>query len=162
MLCSCGGGSSYDSQPYALTLNGVRVKKAAGVTLDAAMLNRIDVGVIKAVTKARCKGYTKELEMRDFTVALTFGYLENGVWVIKLPCEQYCGTVWDKGGYITASGQYLVNEDILLIPQQPDPSTAVHNEAEHRILFMNDKAEYNRTFSHLNGIDHPIIPECNK
>lgn len=120
----------------------------------------IERGLNAAFTKARCRGYTKSLNVSDYRITTENGEMSDaGIPAIRMPCGPYCGTEYDKGGYILAAGQFI-EPNTIRVPEQSDPSLIVEYEAEHKILRDNDRREYERTKIHTGGSGHPIIPNC--
>lgn len=157
LLYSCGDGGG------GSTTRGLTIKADSGVTVLPAHRAAMERGLNEAFARARCSGHTDGLNVGEFTVVIKQGLKDSaGNPALKIPCGSYCGTEWDKGGYILIAGQVVSDE--IVIPEHGEEfdhlATIVGYEAEHLILKRNDMAEYNRTKIHKAGAGHPIIPEC--
>lgn len=147
-------------------------KSAGGVNLIGLPLTQdeqsaIEAGINKTLIKARCRGYSNNLSLNKFTVEIVDGELDSaGNPAIKQPCGAYCGTVYDKGGYILVAGFHKVDVfgQKLVLPK-PNGNLAYLEltsefESEHQVLHENDKQTYESTRVHTAEHGHPIIPNC--
>lgn len=108
---------------------------------------QIYAGLTTAREKARCSGYFNRLDDFKTRVVAPEGVSSDG-----------------QANYVTYNGKkiagyYDVGSDTLVLVDQPNLSQVTYNEAEHRILLFNNRAEYERTKSDAAN-SHPIIPEC--
>jgi len=149
---------------------GVSIRVEKGVKVVDADLVAIDAGLQQAFDEARCAGYTRALLHTDYSVALLASSKDkNGVPEIRVDCAQYCGTEFDKGGYITIAGQMIAAGDpygnVIALPAHsgamPDHlSLSAKYEAEHVILAWNDGDKYLATMTHGIGQGHPLLSPC--
>lgn len=155
------------------TPKGVKVWIQDGVVYDGFDAASIDVGIGNLIKKTNCLPYQNLKVHSNYIVALlkSTETSSDGFPAYRLPCAQYCGTVFDKGGYILVSGQILVNrtagvlEYIAVIPDHTPAQVEhlkliVEYEAEHLILFANDRARFEATQTHTETSGHPIINDC--
>lgn len=177
LLASCGGSSTPSIEDRVRVLNfttgtpqGVAIYAEPGVSISPAILAAIDTGLQRTFTKTKCK-YNRSLSFGNYQFAVIRGELYNGNPVYRLPCGQYCGTEYDKGGFIYAAGQVIefVPQDsgrrnVIVIPEQfaniANAETISEYEAEHVELAHWDGDEFDRTKTHGGGAGHPIIPNC--
>lgn len=192
LLASCGGSSTPSIEDRVRVLNfttgtpqGVAIYAETGVSISPAMLAAIDTGLQRTFTKTKCK-YNRSLSYGNYQFAVIRGELYNGNPVYRLPCGQYCGTEYDKGGFIYAAGQVIdfVPQDsgrrnVIVIPEQfaniANAETISEYEAEHVELAHWDAdlaavdtielaplsgSLFESTKTHSGGAGHPIIPNC--
>lgn len=161
-----------DQRNLRVTPHGLRIWTEPGASCPAAVEQAMTRGMEFTFEKGRCRGYTERMTLGDFNVVILRS-TENdsqGFPAYRLPCAQYCGTEYDKGGYILAAGQILFTAGSpigmwILIPehtsgQTDHAATIAEYETEHGVLGFNDGAEYERTKTHGSGEGHPIIPSC--
>jgi hypothetical protein len=152
-LLKCGGEGG--------TTGGVRL---TGEPVSHSQKVAVENGLLTAFEKARCRGYSKNLELSDYTVRFMVGGIDSdGNPALKIPCGDYCGTTWDKGGFILIAGMVQDGEIVLPVHNDmtlPHLAQITEYEAEHIILKANDKREYERTKVHGYGTGHPIILNC--
>lgn len=172
-MLQCGAPvRSIESRVMALpnsrtTPRGVHIRVEPGVSVSAAILDAIDTGVARTIAKVRCK-YGRSLSHANYQFAIVKGETYNGNPVYQLPCGQYCGTEYDKGGFIYAAGQMIAvgepHGNLIAIPEQGNDVTNAETiseyEAEHVELAYWDGDEFERTKTHGGGAGHPIIPNC--
>lgn len=136
----------------------------AGRQISEAQKQAVEAGLSSVFQKARCRGYSKKLSLMEYTVRFEPGGVDAaGNPALKIPCGSYCGTEWDKGGYILIAGQVKNGEIVLPVhndEQRDNLSRITEYEAEHIILEANDKREYERTKVHGAGTGHPLLAEC--
>lgn len=136
-----------------------------------SVMRAFENGLAHAFEKAACRGYTRALNHSDYNIAVLKSHENDsqGFPAYRLPCQNYCGSVYDKGGYILAAGQMVFvgtpYGNWIAIPehtvqQLEHAETIAEYEAEHVILAWNDGAEFERTKTHGDGTGHPIIPAC--
>lgn len=137
---------------------GVQVPKA-----DTESISAIQSGLNRAFEKARCNGYTRNLSIGSYNIRTVEGELRNGLVVFRVENSSYANTEYDQGGFIYVTGQFRPPNTIV-VPKYSDNfnqlSTAIEYEAEHKILYDNDKAKYERTKFHGVGEGHPLF-SCN-
>lgn len=140
--CSNAVESRVDALPYKVLASGLRLQSEVSMTTNKQA--QIENGLRLAANKARCRGYFKELHPSDYRVA------------VIAPTETRGGVnvITYNDGYI--AGMYYVERDTLVLVDQPDLTEITVNEAEHKILYANDKEFYNRTRTHVNDPGHPI------
>lgn len=160
-LFSCGGGGVRDQvgdlTGSTVTPGGVSVRSDSPVS--AATKAAIDRGIAATIEKARCKGYTKALTLSSYKVAIIKGEIYKGVPVYRIPCGSHCAEYGQGDGTMFVAGQFL-EPDTVVFPEQENPEQIAGFEAEHLVLFQNDKAEFERTHTHGSGSGHPILSEC--
>lgn len=154
-----------------VTPMGAHVWTEAGVALTDAELVAIDDGMSRTFTKSQCRGYGQPmgnaLKHSDYTVAIfTAEPDSDGNPAFRAPCAQYCGTIYDKGGYILVAGQSVAigmpYGDVIALPD-PDinrlgwTSNGAEFETEHNVLAWYDGDLYTATMTHGTGAGHPIF-----
>lgn len=172
-LAACGGGSVASIEDRVRTTafiggtpRGVAVFTEQGVTVSPAILDAIDTGLARTFAKSQCR-YARSLSYGNYQFTLIRGEIYNGNPVYRLPCNQYCGTEYDKGGYIFAAGQVIEFVPIdsgrrnnIVIPEQfantANAETISEYEAEHVELAHWDGDKFDETKTHGNGAGHPI------
>lgn len=151
-LSTCGVSplqERVDALPFTLSPSGVRLKREASVNTSKAL--QIEDALAEVGKRARCKGYTHDLEIKSYTVAVIKpDEVRNGVGVIKLSNN--------LSDYI--AGVYFEADDVLVVVDQPDLTDVVMHEANHRVLARNDRAEFERTSVHTFGVPFGL-PACN-
>lgn len=180
---SSSGGSSYptiESRAVKITNwstatpHGAAIGLEDGVSISPAELSAIDTGIEHTIAKAKCKGYSGNdgLSNDQYAIAYVKSIPDSqGDPAYAQSCAQYCGTEWDKGGYILIAGQVLGyqdpsgNRNLIAIPAHDASrldhlATVTGFEVEHAVLKIFDPPEYDRTKTHGTGTGHPIIPEC--
>lgn len=149
-------------------------KTGGGVAINNGSMTAqqaVDQGIQRAITKARCQGYSSfdtsrlkiEIVTGDDAVLSPIGQVPS----IRRPCGNYCGTEWDDGtGHILVGGYHKPDgdRDKLVLPyiqgHEADLSLAAEYESEHWILRHNDQDKYQMTAVHGQGQGHPLIPNC--
>ena len=156
------------SQPVVFAPAGVAVRAESGVEVSIQAKAAIDEGIAHTIEKGKCQGYTKGLNRSGYAVAFLKGQPDSaGYPALPVACGDYCGTYWDKGGYILVAGQVSTVGGVqtIILPEHRDNfenlARVSDYEAEHIMLRLNDPDEYERTKVHGSGQGHPIIPECN-
>lgn len=150
---------------------GANIWVEDGAECPAPVMTAFEVGLANAFEKAACRGYTRAINHSDYNIAVLKSNEKDsqGFPAYRLPCQNYCGTVYDKGGYILAAGQMVFvgtpYGNWIAIPehtvsQLEHAQTIAEYEAEHIILAWNDGEEFERTKTHGDGTGHPIIPAC--
>jgi hypothetical protein len=160
-LAACG--TNY--QPPVDTASGVRIIAEAGINVTRSDEAAIEQGISDTLRKGMCHGYTQNLALPGYTVELVQGQLSSeGIPAIRIPCDSYCGTKWDLGGYLLIAGQ-MVGPQTIRLPYVSNHEShlrlAASYEVEHAVLAANDRAEYERTKVHTGESGHPIIGACN-
>lgn len=124
----------------------------------------IERGITDAFTRARCEGFTHRLNLSEYIVVI-MGQSERSpeshIWSYRLPAGPYAGSQWDLGGYILALGQ-VVSELYIALPDHHGTdldqlAEVAGYEAEHLILFDNDRERYHATMVHGVGEGHPLL-----
>lgn len=133
---------------------------APTVRPTAEQQTAIEKGLNRAFTKAQCLGYSRNLSVQAYQIETVPGQIVNGINVFRVNTDDYEDTDFDKGGYVYAAGQFQPPAKIV-VPQYFDNfdalATVVEYEAEHRILYDNNRAEYDRTKVHGIGTGHPLF-----
>lgn len=132
-----------------------------------AVLNAIDKGLSDLFTVARKNRYKKRLNYSDYTIYVgkadrTKNFENNYSPDIAIAAAQYAGSVYDKGGYIYASGIVVaLNPCAFMIAEHTKDfqriSEVVRYEGEHLVLYHNDRRRYSETADHSQGGGHPIL-----
>ncbi|HMT08279.1 MAG TPA: hypothetical protein PKA82_09760 [Pyrinomonadaceae bacterium] len=138
------------------------VKRPSAKTLAA-----IDSGLTDLFAIARKNKYRKRLNYSDYTIYIanpdrTKNIDGNYSPDIAVGAAQYAGSVYDKGGYIYASGMIVaLNPCAFLIAEHTKEfnriSEVVRYEGEHLVLYHNDRQRYSETADHSKGGGHPIL-----
>lgn len=142
-----------------------------GAECPDSVMTAFENGIENAFEKAACRGYTRQLNFSDHNIAVMRSHENDsqGFPAYRLPCQNYCGSVYDKGGYVLAAGQMVFvgtpYGNWVAIPQHTvtqleHAETIADYETEHVILAWNDGDEFERTKTHGDGTGHPIIPLC--
>lgn len=150
---------------------GTRFWVEPGAQITQAVMNAMESGMTDAFERAACRGYTRQLEHHFHNIAILKSHETDsqGYPAYRLPCSQYCGTVFDRGGYVLVAGEYLAAGqpygNWVAIPEhtagQLGHAQAIADyETEHVLLAWNDGAEFERTLTHTADAGHPIIPAC--
>ena len=134
---------------------------------SAKTLTAIDSGLSDLFAIARKNKYKKRLNYSDYTIYIanadrTKNADSNYSPDIAVGAAQYAGSVYDKGGYIYASGMIVVlNPCAFLIAEHTKEferiSNVVRYEGEHLVLYHNDRRRYLDTADHSKGGGHPIL-----
>ncbi len=132
-----------------------------------AVLNAIDQGLSDLFVIARKNKYRKRLNYSDYTIYVgkadrTKNFENNYSPDIAIASAQYAGTIYDKGGYIYASGIVVaLNPCAFMIAEHTKDfqriSEVVRYEGEHLVLYHNDRRRYSETADHSQGGGHPIL-----
>lgn len=146
--------------PMGATVYGV--KRPSAKTLSA-----IDSGLTDLFAIARKNKYKKRLNYSDYTIYIanadrTKNADGNYSPDIAVGAAQYAGSIYDKGGYIYASGMIVaLNPCAFLIAEHTKEleriSNVVRYEGEHLVLYHNDRRRYLDTADHSKGGGHPIL-----
>lgn len=188
LLTACGGSGVPSVEDRVRTAaftvgtpQGVAVFTEQGVTVSPAILEAIDTGLARTFAKSKCR-YGRSLSFGNYQFTIIRGELYNGNPVYRLPCGQYCGGEYDKGGYIFAAGQVIEfvpfdsgRRNNVVIPEQfaavVNAETISEYEAEHVELAHWDAdlapadtielaplsgSLFDSTKTHGNGSGHPI------
>jgi hypothetical protein len=167
---ACGKVETIETRVFRLADNGttpagVRLRIEPGVSVSDDAKAAIDAGIRRTLLKTQCR-YGRSLRHSDYIVAVVKSVRDqHGDPAYKLPCGQYCGSVYDQGGYILVAGQMLAAGEpfgnIIVLPEHTDRidhmALAAEYEAEHVELSWWDGDEYERTKTHGQGSGHPII-----
>jgi len=134
---------------------------------SAKVLAAVDSGLTDLFAIARKNKYKKRLNYSDYTVYIanadrTKNSDGNYSPDIAVGAAQYAGSVYDKGGYIYASGMIVaLNPCAFLIAEHTKEFTRVSEvvryEGEHLVLYHNDRKRYSETADHSKGGGHPIL-----
>lgn len=132
-----------------------------------AVLNAIDKGLGDLFTVARKNKYKRRLSYSDYTIYIgkadrTKNFENNYSPDIAVAAAQYAGSIYDKGGYIYASGIVVaLNPCAFMIAEHTKDfqriSEVVRYEGEHLVLYHNDRRRYSETADHSQGGGHPIL-----
>lgn len=152
---------------------GVVVRTPMGASVygvkrpSAKVLAAVDSGLTDLFAIARKNKYKKRLNYADYTVYIanadrTKNIDGNYSPDIAVGAAQYAGSVYDKGGYIYASGMIVaLNPCAFLIAEHTKEFTriseVVRYEGEHLVLYHNDRQRYSETADHSKGGGHPIL-----
>jgi hypothetical protein len=146
--------------PLGATVYGL--KQPSAKTLAA-----IDSGLTDLFNISRKNNYRKRLNYSDYTIYIatadrTKNADGNYSPDIAVGAAQYAGSVYDKGGYIYASGMIVaLNPCAFLIAEHTKEfqriSEVVRYEGEHLVLYHNDRQRYSQTADHSQGGGHPIL-----
>lgn len=151
--------------------NGTRTPMGAAVygvkRPSAKVLAAVDSGLTDLFAIARKNNYRKRLNYSDYTIYIatadrTKNADGNYSPDIAVGAAQYAGSVYDKGGYIYASGMIVaLNPCAFLIAEHTKEfqriSEVVRYEGEHLVLYHNDRQRYSQTADHSQGGGHPIL-----
>ncbi len=168
-----GRVAEFWNKPECLHLGprGTRILVEPGAEISPAIIDAIEDGLADAFRRAACRGYRHQLDHRDHNVAVLVS-TENdslGFPAYRLPCAQYCGTEYDKGGYILVAGEMISvgnpHGNWIAIPEHPahqsEHAKLISDfETEHPVLAWNHGEEFERTKTHSGGEGHPVIPDC--
>lgn len=146
--------------PMGATVYGL--KQPSAKTLAA-----IDSGLTDLFTISRKNNYRKRLNYSDYTIYIanadrTKNSEGNYSPDIAVGAAQYAGSIYDKGGYIYASGMIVaLNPCAFLLAEHTKDmeriSEVVRYEGEHLVLYHNDRQRYSQTADHSQGGGHPIL-----
>lgn len=166
VLCRVG---SVTNRNNVVTPEGAKVWVEDGANVTPEDLAAIDLGLQRAFDKATCQGYNGTLakthEAYIVVVLKATDRDSQGNPAYRWPCSQYCGTQWDKGGYVLVAGQMAAvgnpYGNIIMIPDPaPDKldyaASGTEYEAEHVILAHYDGDLFNASKTHGAGYGHPI------
>lgn len=169
-LAACGDSVTQRAnqlQTVTFTAAGVAVRAETGVAVTPEAKAAIDAGLGDTIDKAKCLKYTKGLNRNGYSVAILIGQPDSaGNPALRIGCGNYCGTEWDKGGYMLIAGEVVTLSGVqtIIVPEHTSNyenlRRVIGYEAEHIILRLNDPDEYDRTKVHGTGQGHPIIPPC--
>lgn len=144
---------------------GANVYAAKQPSID--VLNAIDKGLSDLFMVARKNKYRKRLNYSDHTIYIARADRTKDIDNkyspdIAIGAAQYEGTIYDKGGYIYASGIVVaLNPCAFMIAEHTKDlqriSEVVRYEGEHLILYHNDRRRFNETADHSQGGGHPIL-----
>ena len=134
---------------------------------SAKVLAAVDSGLTDLFAVARKNKYKKRLNYSDYTIYIanadrTKNADGNYSPDIAVGAAQYAGSIYDKGGYIYASGMIVaLNPCAFLIAEHTKEFTriseVVRYEGEHLVLYHNDRQRYSQTADHSQGGGHPIL-----
>lgn len=134
---------------------------------SAKVLAAVDSGLTDLFAIARKNKYKKRLNYSDYTIYIanadrTKNADGNYSPDIAVGAAQYAGSIYDKGGYIYASGMIVaLNPCAFLIAEHTKEFTriseVVRYEGEHLVLYHNDRQRYLETADHSKGGGHPIL-----
>lgn len=158
------------SNRSTVTANGLNIWIEDGATVTPESVQAIEAGMTKAINKSICKGYGREggraLRLNDYTVAVLRAteFDSQGNPAYRWACGSYCGSEYDKGGYILVAGQMVAAGvpygNIFAIPESRGKYDYTANgseyELEHIILAWYDGALFEASKIHGGGIGHPI------
>lgn len=154
-------------QGVTFTPAGAAVRAETGIGVTPEAKAAIDAGLGDTIEKAKCLRYTKGLNKNGYSIAMLIGQPDSaGNPALRIGCGNYCGTEWDRGGFILIAGEVasLSGVQTIIVPEHTSNyenlRRVIGYEAEHIILQLNDPAEYDRTKVHGSGQGHPIIPAC--
>ncbi len=132
-----------------------------------AVLTAIDQGLSDLFVVARKNKYKRKLNYSDYTIYIgkadrTKNFENNYSPDIAIPSAQYAGTIYDKGGYIYATGIVVaLNPCAFMIAENTKNleriTEVVRYEGEHLVLYHNDRRRYTETADHSQGGGHPIL-----
>lgn len=132
-----------------------------------AVLTAIDQGLTDLFVVARKNKYKRKLSYSDYTIYIgkadrTKNFENNYSPDIAIPSAQYAGTIYDKGGYIYATGIVVaLNPCAFMIAEHTKNleriTEVVRYEGEHLVLYHNDRRRYSETADHSQGGGHPIL-----
>lgn len=132
-----------------------------------AVLTAIDQGLSDLFVVARKNKYKRKLSYSDYTIYIgkadrTKNFENNYSPDIAIPSAQYAGTIYDKGGYIYATGIVVaLNPCAFMIAEHTKNleriTEVVRYEGEHLVLYHNDRRRYSETADHSQGGGHPIL-----
>lgn len=134
---------------------------------SAKTLTAIDNGLTDLFYLSRKNNYRKRLNYSDYTIYIakadrTKNIDGNYSPDIAVDAAQYAGSIYDKGGYVYASGMIVaLNPCAFLIAEHTKEyeriSEVVRYEGEHLVLYHNDRQRYTETADHSKGGGHPIL-----
>lgn len=134
---------------------------------SAKVLAAVDSGLTDLFAIARKNKYKKRLNYSDYTIYVanadrTKNADGNYSPDIAVGAAQYAGSIYDKGGYIYASGMIVaLNPCAFVIAEHTKEFTriseVVRYEGEHLVLYHNDRQRYSETADHSKGGGHPIV-----
>lgn len=134
---------------------------------SSKVLAAVDSGLTDLFAIARKNKYKKRLNYSDYTIYIanadrTKNIDGNYSPDIAVGAAQYVGSVYDKGGFIYASGMIVaLNPCAFLIAEHTKEFTriseVVRYEGEHLVLYHNDRQRYSETADHSKGGGHPIL-----
>lgn len=159
---------------YVSSPRGTKVYPEAGVTADEKELESIDIGLTTTFDKVRCNYPNTPqkhpgFDYAEWEVALFVSEVTPGGNVaFRVPCDGYCGTQYDQGGFIYAGGMvtgvvgdsYTISLPDVKLDKYDGLANGAEFEAEHWWLATVDAAKYEATKIHGIGQGHPIIPSC--
>lgn len=152
-----------------LTPRGVRVfTRTDGERPRAETLRAIDEGLGELFTIARRNGYSARTRYADYTVFIARPDRtrnRDGEYSpdVALPVEgNYAGSIYDQGGFVYAAGLVVAFDPCaFVVAEHEQDFTRVRNvaryEAEHIILYHNDRQRYHATLDHARAGAHPIL-----
>jgi hypothetical protein len=148
-----------------------RTRKGAnvyGVKMPSqAILDAIDRGLDDVFAIARRHGYRARLNHSFYSIYIARPDRvrdRNGNYspAFAISAGEYGGSEYDQGGFIYVAGlNFYMNPDAILIVDFGNDlnsvSEIVRYEAEHIILYHNDRRLYQQTADHSRGGGHPIL-----
>lgn len=119
--------------------------------LSHAQLKAIDQALTNVYARAAERGYRRFLDHSVYTVVILKSELYKDIPVFRMP----------DGEYVVGAG-YSMKERIFAVAECGDDqlqalTTAVENEAEHVLLYANDRDLFNKTKIHKDGEGHPLF-----
>ncbi len=160
------------NMPDSLTTpHGVHIRLESGTQISLAQEIAIEQGISDTFEKVQC-AYGRSNTLASYTVAILQSEPDsNGDPAYKVPCGADCpyhGTIYDKGGYILAAGQYIAAGtpfgNVIALPEHTGKEDHLRRvagyEAEHVELAWFDGFKFLATQVHGPTTGHPIIEDC--
>lgn len=177
VVVNCGDGKSNTNPPVVSTPstpspNGWQTPKGIKLNitslLDPSIQAEMDASLTKLFADVKGRGYSQRMTHSAYTITIKDDCVNrNGTMVFKLRADNYNGTEYDQNpdpniGEIFAAEQVKLpsnpSEFVICRDSVATMKNTTRYGAEHIILYYNNRAEYDRTATHLTS-GHPIIPE---
>lgn len=171
-------GQVFDITQKQDSARGVQIWVQKGAVYNSQDEAAIEAGLTRTFDNARCllkpggQPYDRALNHADYIVAIlkATDVDSRGNPSYRVPCNQYCGTEYDKGGYILVAGQVVAvgqpYGNIIALPDSNSNFAYMEDgaayEAEHIVFAWNDINRYEQTKTHGAGTGHPLMSGCKK
>lgn len=159
-----------DSLTAATVVDGAMVLSRMALSEDVKQ--GIKDAFFERTEKAKMLGWTKGFNPADYTIYVfpsvrdidLDGNYSPVFQVFLLPSDSYIGSVYDHGGWIYAAEQIIMNgiaptNKFIITANNSREYTqnAVANGLDHLLAYKNDRALYERTKDHSDGVSrHPL------
>ena len=179
--CNKNGGSNNEpiitvySQTQQRTPKGALVASLSGVRPE--FLEAVDEELTEVFRDVAGRNYTSAISHSEYVIYALHNCVlspESQTRSFLIRADAYDGTIYDQdprpgigkiyaAEMVLADGNAIRTQYIVCDTPQVDGDLrdALRYGPEHILLYFNDRAEFDRTWFHGNGISHPLIRSVN-